>query len=177
MSSIDKTEITGGSQKNSESGTKSDGTVIGSSNGSNNYNDNIKKLEAFLVSFSKDGHGEYWPLYLGKNSIGSKSGSNSVFLNEASVSRKHASITIRKHPFNDQMIYELKDLGSSTGTYLNQKDHTEYDDMLLKNEDKIRIGNYSLIFLVVNNRELNMGKEEAFQEKIKDYSDEDYTIA
>ncbi len=61
-----------------------------------------------------------------------------VVLNHITVSRKHASV--KKTPDG----YVVKDLKSANGIRVNDKDVTE---AVLKDDDEIQIGNYTLRFI------------------------------
>jgi hypothetical protein len=60
-----------------------------------NHNSQTRTLAGFLYSVSRSAQGEYWPLYVGSNSIGS-SVACSIVLEDVSVSEIHADLVIRK---------------------------------------------------------------------------------
>ena len=123
-----------------------------------------KMLVGMLISFSKDGFGEYWPLYLGSNQIGSAIGKkNNILLKEKTVSSVHAHIGIRRLE-DSSLVFELMDKGSSIGTKLNNKDHSEFNNyMKLKGGDKIRVGGYDLVFIDLDNVKLELSLNKSFQ--------------
>jgi pSer/pThr/pTyr-binding forkhead associated (FHA) protein len=122
-----------------------------------------KVLTGILVSYSKDGLGEIFNIYLGANSIGSAN-SNDIILNEQSVSKIHANINVRRMRKDNSLVYELKDSNSTTGTILNNKDHSEYNNyMKLKDEDILEIGAYKIIFKSFDPELLELSKNEDFK--------------
>jgi hypothetical protein len=62
-----------------------------------------------------------------------------IFLDDITVSRRHAEI-IRRHDH-----FSVRDVGSLNGTYLNRERIEEAD---LANGDEVQIGKFRLIFLV-----------------------------
>jgi hypothetical protein len=60
-----------------------------------------------------------------------------VFLDDVTVSRKHAVIALEKKNFR------LTDLGSLNGTYVNGEART---DLILKSGDEIQIGKFHMLF-------------------------------
>lgn len=61
-----------------------------------------------------------------------------VFLNDITVSRKHAKLIYKSEGA------EVKDIGSLNGTYVNNK---QTDEAKLRNGDEIQIGKFVLVFL------------------------------
>ena len=70
-------------------------------------------------------------------SIG-RSPENSIFLDDVTVSRSHAQIT------NSGKGFELQDLGSLNGTYVN---NSSVKSVELKTGDEIQVGKFHLIFI------------------------------
>lgn len=70
--------------------------------------------------------------------IGSMEG-NSIVIDDASVSRRHAGIKI------EDLRYELADLGSTNGVLVNGR---KISKQFLKDGDEIRIGNSEMVFLL-----------------------------
>lgn len=73
-------------------------------------------------------------------SIGKKKGEVDVVLEDASVSRIHARITIEKEAFY------LEDLNSTNGTFKNGLRLQPYEKRKLEEEDEIRCGKVGLVF-------------------------------
>lgn len=78
------------------------------------------------------------PLTLGRSS------SNGLQLDQESVSRQHCQITLRSNG------YELRDLGSTNGTYVND---LQVDACILRDGDQIKVGRTILKFIVGGNVE------------------------
>ncbi len=62
-----------------------------------------------------------------------------IFLNDITVSRRHAKIVVENNKVT------VKDLGSLNGTYLN---NNRFSDSELKNKDELQIGKFLLVFLI-----------------------------
>lgn len=69
-----------------------------------------------------------------------RSPESSIFLDDVTVSRKHATISFR----NDAWVIE--DDTSLNGTYVNRN---RVDEAVLANEDEVQIGKYRFVFLTV----------------------------
>ncbi|MDR1556850.1 MAG: FHA domain-containing protein [Tannerellaceae bacterium] len=124
--------------------------------GTGGYNDpkevGGKPIVGFLVSVSRTEEGEFWVLRQGQNVIGSGSECD-VVLDEISVSRDHALLTIQRNKDDgNKLNVGIRDRGSSNGTYINNK-YAGYDPHQCKNFDKIKIGNYELLLLVFDTAE------------------------
>ena len=63
---------------------------------------------------------------------------SSIFLDDVTVSRKHAAIEI------EDGVFTLHDLGSLNGTYLNNQSVSK---SALKNGDEIQIGKFHMLFI------------------------------
>lgn len=117
------------------------------------------QLLGFLFSVSKTMAGEYWPLYLGANTIG-RGSQNSIQLLEATVSDVHANIHIISR--SGKMFAILSDSQSKTGVLLNNE--LLIADSYVKNGDIITIGeSYELYVLLLNVSELNLKEKESFK--------------
>ena len=88
----------------------------------------------FLYSISRQGIGEYWPLYLGKNTIG-RAASCDIRLLEMSVSDLHASISIKQMKSTHKLIASIRDEGSKNGIYINDEE-LDYDNHSCKADRK-----------------------------------------
>ncbi len=102
-----------------------------------------RRLVGFLVTFSLNKLGDFFPLYLGKNNIG-RSSQNEIVLNDSSVSGSHAMILFR----GNQIIIE--DKLSVNGTFVNQGSES-IDRENLKDGDIIRLGKVVCKLMVVGN--------------------------
>ena len=133
-----------------------------------------KPLVGFLVSVSRTSEGEFWPLRLGENKIGSASDC-SIVLNEAKVSEKHATLIIQ---INEEENYRLNvwmtGLNATNGTYLNKKLIPPQTAIPCNNNDKIKIGNYELLLMLFDANTHGMKSVEKFTPKYEDISDFSY---
>ena len=91
-----------------------------------------RRIEGFLVTYDFNKYGNFYPLYLGKNSIGRQS-TNDIVLNDPSISNEHALILFR----GNQILIE--DKLSVNGTFLNNSEES-IDRGTLKDNDLIRFG-------------------------------------
>lgn len=87
----------------------------------------------------KGSHGEQEILLRGDVTVIGRDPESSIFLNDVTVSRKHAEILLSKNR------YTLRDSGSLNGTYLNGE---RVDEAELKSGDELWIGKYKMIFVV-----------------------------
>lgn len=82
--------------------------------------------------------GERFPVGSEEVTLGRDPASN-IFLNDVTVSRRHAKITF------EHSNYVLTDVGSLNGTYVNKE---RINKAVLKHSDEIQIGKYKLVFLL-----------------------------
>jgi pSer/pThr/pTyr-binding forkhead associated (FHA) protein len=85
--------------------------------------------------------GESFTLSKPETSLG-RDPQSDIFLNDITVSRKHAIISLKNG------VFFLADAGSLNGTYLNS---TRIEVEALKHKDEIQIGKFKLIFLEKGN--------------------------
>lgn len=103
----------------------------------------------FLYSVSRQGIGEYWPLYVGTNTIG-RNEDNDICLREATVSGHHAVLNVKKLKTTSKIVASIRDIGSKQGIFLNDEE-LGYEQAACKNEDILTIGdNYRLLVLIVD---------------------------
>ncbi len=139
-----------------------EGTIFGQNGGPDTLNRTHRKIAGILFSFSKNIYGEYWIVYHGRNTIGSGI-SSSIRLMEKSVSEKHALLNARVIE-EQNLIFELRDVGSNVGTILNDKDLYHFQNYaVLKHGDRIKIGGYDLLFYVVDDITQNMHPNHQFK--------------
>lgn len=91
-----------------------------------------RRIEGFLVTYDFNKYGNFYPLYLGKNTIGRQS-TNDIVLNDPSISNEHALILFR----GNQILIE--DKLSVNGTFLNDSEES-IDRGSLQDNDIIRFG-------------------------------------
>lgn len=128
-------------------------------------NSGSKPIMGFLFSVSKTPYGEFWPLYVGPNTIG-RGSSNAICLAESSVSDSHATIVIRKmqkQGSNNGIFVFVQDTGSMCGTLLNG-DTLDFNPRECKSGDIITIGaNYELLLIIVDPDALGLQPKPDFQ--------------
>jgi len=74
-----------------------------------------KPVVGFVYSISRQGVGEYWPLHVGANTIGSFPNCD-ICLREATVSAEHAVLVVRKMKNPEKTIASIADARSTNGT-------------------------------------------------------------
>lgn len=115
----------------------------------------------FLYSISRQGIGEYWPLHIGRNTIG-RSAQNDICLQERTVSELHASINIKQLKSTKKLLASIRDEGSKTGIFLN-KEELDYGIHECANHDLITIGdNYVLLLILIDAEEMGLKVSENF---------------
>lgn len=128
---INETIVTTGNKAGVQQGTK----IFGQSNPAQE-----RKLVGFLVSYDLDEQGKSFPLFEGKNVVGSDRGCDIVIENVPAVSAKHLTILYRKN------LFLFKDEFSTNGTYINGEMQSEGQ---LDKECVITIGGVSIYFIMV----------------------------
>lgn len=114
-----------------------------------------KPIMGFLYSVSRTACGEYWPLYMGLNTIG-RSTACSVRLSEATISDNHAEIVIRQMKNPDSVLVSIQDARSTCGTLLNGSS-LGFDAQECHNGDIITIGeHYELYFVLIDAKSLGL---------------------
>lgn len=97
-----------------------------------------------LFSISRGLLGEIFPIYLGRNMIGSSSTCD-ITLKEGSVSDEHAVLYVRCDDYPGNCTLSITDYGSYYGTSVNQKD-CRYETLTVMDGDQLTIGrHYRLI--------------------------------
>lgn len=120
-----------------------------------------KPVVGFLYSVSRTAMGEYWPLYVGRNTIGQKSECDIPLL-EATVSGEHAVIVVRMKKPSGEIIAAIKDTESSNGTLLNGMS-IDFDAVECHSGDVITVGNnYELVLVLVDTAKLRLKTSTAF---------------
>lgn len=106
-----------------------------------------KPIVGFLYSISRSRAGEYWPIQLGKNTIGQAEG-NDIQLAEGTVSSNHAILLTRQ--IKDGIIASIKDDQSTNGTMINGEP-LGFSAEECHDGDIITIGNhYEFILLLID---------------------------
>lgn len=131
-----------------------------------------KPILGFLYSISRQGIGEYWPLYLGPNTIGSSPNCN-ICLREATVSEQHAVLMVRRLKNPEKTIASLEDTRSTNGTMLNGES-LSFTQVECKNGDIITVGeSYELVVFLIDVNALGLKVAENFI-PIGDYHDDPF---
>jgi pSer/pThr/pTyr-binding forkhead associated (FHA) protein len=92
---------------------------------------------AIIVRSGGGRAGEAYVLERDRLTVG-RSPDSDIFLDDVTVSRRHA-VLVRRGP-----SFAIEDLGSLNGTYVNRK---RVDGKTLENGDEVQIGKYKLTFL------------------------------
>lgn len=122
-------------------------------------------IVGFLFSVSRTPYGEYWPLYIGKNTIGRNTGdfANMINLSEGSVSGEHAALVIEQYTNPNETVAVLENKGSKNGTFINGKRVIYGRTEECKNGDILRFGSsYECMLILFDVRELGLKKAENF---------------
>jgi hypothetical protein len=98
-----------------------------------------RKLVGFLISYTLDPLGMYFPLYEGRNLIG-RDNDCKIVVDDLSMSYKHATLLFKNN------IYHIKDELSTNGTFINNEDIFE-EVCKLNDGDIIRMGNTTFKFI------------------------------
>lgn len=106
-----------------------------------------KPIMGFLYSVSRTSNGEYWPLYLGPNSIG-RAATCAINLPEATVSDNHAQIVVREMQNPDSILVFIQDTQSTCGTTLNGST-LGFNPAECHNGDIIKIGEHYEFYLIL----------------------------
>lgn len=142
-------------------GTHFPGMNVNPANNAPSADTTHKPIMGFLYSVSRIGIGEYWPLYMGLNTIG-RATNCSVRLSEATISDNHAEIVIRQMKNPDNILVSIQDARSTCGTLLNGSS-LGFDAHECHNGDIITIGeHYELFFILIDTRSLGLKVREDF---------------
>lgn len=136
----------------SKSETKND-SFLNETSFSHYVNNDVTKettpIVGFMYSISREGVGEYWPIKLGRNTIG-RSESCNINLPEASVSDLHASLNVKIMKSTGRLVASIRDEGSKTGLFLNDQE-LDYENYSCKNLDVLVVGtSYRLLLILID---------------------------
>lgn len=135
-----------------------------------------RPVVGFLYSISRYGLGEYWPVCIGQNTIGSSSGC-AICLREATISAEHAVLVVRKMKNPEKIIASISDARSTNGTMVNGES-LGFSAVECFHGDVITIGeNYELVLLLVDANTLRLKVSDKFMlmdhvDDEPDYSDD-----
>ena len=114
-----------------------------------------KPIIGFLYSISRFGHGEYWSLHIGSNSIG-RANKNNICLSEATVSEEHAVLVVQQMKNPEKVIAWINDSGSTCGTMINGES-LGFDRRECVNGDIITIGeHYDLYLILIDAKQIGL---------------------
>ena len=120
-----------------------------------------KPIVGFLYSISRTPIGEYWPLHIGRNTIG-QSQKCDVFLPEGTVSSDHAVLVVRQIKNTGGVIAAITDTQSTNGTMINGET-IGFTAMECHDKDIITIGNnYELVLVLMDASQLGISVSENF---------------
>ena len=135
-----------------------------SARGGNAQNNSIntgKPVVGFLYSISRQGFGEFWPLYVGANSIGSSPDCD-ITLSEGTVSSEHAILVVRKMRNPEKTVASISDSRSTNGTMVNGES-LWMDAKECFNNDIITIGmNYEMVLILIDTKAMGLKVSENF---------------
>ncbi len=118
-----------------------------------------RPIVGFLYSISRTSMGEYWPLQVGRNTIG-KDSSNDIQLAEGTVSDSHAVIVTRI--VKSGVIAAITDAQSTNGTMINGET-IGFTAEECHNGDVITIGsNYQCVLILIDAGKLGLSTSKDF---------------
>lgn len=116
----------------------------------------------FLYSISRYGIGEYWPIHIGRNTIG-RSEDCDICLKELTISDHHAALNVKRLVQQDKVIASIQDIGSKTGLFINDQE-LGYEQQPCEHMDVFTIGrNYKLLFILIDANKMGLSVSEDFQ--------------
>ncbi|PRY84781.1 FHA domain-containing protein [Mongoliibacter ruber] len=125
-----------------------------------------RTIVGFLISYSANEKGDFWALREGKNVIGS-SNDCTIPLHSPTVSNIHAIINTRRSQNDNRLMVVITDQNSTNGVFVNNQD-VEYQPRELKDRDKIKIGDFELLLLLVDKIALSLfTNEKLAQQQVK----------
>jgi predicted component of type VI protein secretion system len=140
------------------------GTVMLNDTGSSSRISAQNPLIGFLISFSKSTIGECWELREGNLYIIGKGNDADIPLHEKSVSDHHAALQIRRSNDDEKrLMIVITDTNSTNGTVVNGKDIGINGHIGLQHHDKIMVGNYELVLIMIDQERLQLTPHEKFQ--------------
>ena len=120
-----------------------------------------KPIVGFLYSISRTNMGEYWPLHVGLNTIGSSSKCD-VQLMEGTISSEHAELVIRQLKNPAKTIASITDARSTNGTMINGES-LGFSPVECFNGNVITFGeNYQCVFILIDAASFDLKVAEGF---------------
>lgn len=118
-----------------------------------------KPIVGFLYSISRTRVGEFWPIQLGKNTIGQAEG-NDILLPEGTISSNHAVLLTRQG--KNGIIASIKDDQSTNGTKINGEP-LDFGAEECHDGDIITVGNnYELLLVLIDTEKRGLKPAEDF---------------
>ena len=115
----------------------------------------------FLYSISRKGIGEFWPVHVGRNTIGRDAGCD-IRLLESSVSGVHAALNVKIMKSDGRIVAQIRDEGSKNGITVNGEE-LDFGIHECHSNDIIVIGdNYQLLLLLIDAEKYGLKVSESF---------------
>ncbi|MEE1414117.1 MAG: FHA domain-containing protein [Prevotellamassilia sp.] len=120
-----------------------------------------KPVVGFLYSISRTQMGEYWPLQIGRNTIG-QDDSSDIVLKEGTVSGNHAVIIVRQIKNTGGVIAAVTDTQSTNGTMINGET-IGFQAVECHSGDILTVGNnYELVLVLIDASKYKLSVAEGF---------------
>lgn len=120
-----------------------------------------KPTVGFFYSISRTAAGEFWPLHIGRNTIG-QNPSSDIVLSEGTVSLDHAVIVVRQIKNTGNIIAAVTDTQSTNGTMINGET-IGFSAVECHNGDIITFGNnYELALILIDASKLGLSVSSDF---------------
>ena len=127
----------------------------------NQKDDNHKPIMGFLYSVSRTSAGEFWPIYLGPNTIG-RGMDAGITLAEQTVSDNHCKIVAQELKSPDRLFVYIQECGSTCGTMVNGNS-LDFNPREIKHGDIITVGeHYELYVVLIDTRQIGIAVKEDF---------------
>jgi pSer/pThr/pTyr-binding forkhead associated (FHA) protein len=108
-----------------------------------------RELVGFLVSYQSDTHGQFWPLYAGRNLVGRAGAADGldIEINDPHTSSVHAAV----HVDSGTRSSHVEDLGSTNGTFYNDEGSPlgPQGRRDLRDNDRVKFGGVSTVVKIV----------------------------
>lgn len=120
-----------------------------------------KPIVGFLYSISRTPAGEYWPLQIGRNTIG-QNPSSDIVLREGTVSTDHAVLIVRQVKNTGGVIAAVTDAQSTNGTMINGET-IGFSAVECHNGDILTFGNnYELMLVLIDVAQMGLKVSKSF---------------
>jgi hypothetical protein len=106
-----------------------------------------RTLSGFLVAFDANPLGEFWPLHQGQSTVGRKGSSTDITIpiDHPTTSSRHAKLYVAARPGR----LKVEDLGSTNGTYVNERRLEPNERRSVEHGDTLRFGGFSVCVVLV----------------------------